>query len=60
VNELIGKHGGQALLPRGEGDAGGSEMFNDFDSWEDLLFKKLTEVISLMRSVCLVAYILIT
>ena len=47
VDELIGKHGGTALLPRGEGDAGGSEMFNDFDNWEDLLFKKLTEVPSL-------------
>ena len=30
-------------------------MFNDFDQWEDLLFKKLTEVISLVRSLCLVA-----
>ena len=44
VDELIGKHGGRAFMPRGEGDAGGSEMFNDFDSWEDLLFRKLTEV----------------
>jgi cytochrome P450/NADPH-cytochrome P450 reductase len=55
VDELICKRGGQALLPRGEGDAGGSEMFNDFDTWEDLLFKKLAEVISLVRPVCLVA-----
>jgi len=54
VDELIGKHGGQALLPRGEGDAGGSEIFNDFDNWEDLLFNKLTEVMLLVRSVCLV------
>ena len=52
VDELIGKRGGQALLQRGEGDAGGSEMFNDFDSWEDQLFKKLTEVTLPMRSVC--------
>jgi len=44
VDELIGKHGGTALLTRGEGDAGGSEMFNDFDNWEDLLFKKLNKV----------------
>ena len=44
VDELIDNHGGQALLPRGEGDAGGSEMFNEFDNWEGLLFKKLTEV----------------
>jgi len=55
VDELIGKHGGQALLPRGEGDAGGSEMFSDFDHWEDLLFKKLTEVVSLVRLHCLMA-----
>lgn len=54
VDELISKNGGQTLLPRGEGDAGGSEIFNDFDSWEDLLFKKLTEVISLVCSVRLV------
>ena len=54
VDELIGKRGGRALIQRGEGDAGGLEMFNDFDSWEDLLFKKLTEVISLVRPVCLV------
>ena len=47
VDELIGKHGGQALMSRGEGDAGGSEMFNDFVNWEDLLFKKLTEVVFL-------------
>ena len=52
VDEFIGKRGGQALLPRGEGDAGGSEMFNDFDHWESLLFKKLTEVLSLVCSVC--------
>ena len=44
VDELIGKCGGEALLPRGEGDAGGSGMSNGFDIWEGLLFKKLTEV----------------
>jgi cytochrome P450/NADPH-cytochrome P450 reductase len=44
VDELLGKRGGQALLSRGEGDAGGSDIFNDFDNWEDSLFKKLTEV----------------
>ena len=54
MDELIAKHGGQSLLPRGEGDAGGSEMFNNFDKWEDLLFEKLAEVNSLVRSVCLV------
>ena len=48
IDEVIGKRGGQALLPRGEGDAGGSDIFNDFDQWEELLFKKLTEVISLV------------
>lgn len=42
VDELLGKRGGRALLPRGEGDAGGSEMFNHFDDWEDSLFKTLT------------------
>jgi len=47
VDELIGKRGGAALLPRGEGDAGGSGMSDDFDSWERLLFKKLAEVASL-------------
>ena len=51
VDELISKRGGQTLVPRGEGDAGGSEMFGDFDNWEDLLFKKLTEVVfSCVRS----------
>ena len=44
VDELIGKCGGEALLPRGEGDAGGSGMSNGFDIWEGFLFKKLTEV----------------
>ena len=44
VDELITKNGGKALVPRGEGNAGGSEMFNDFDKWEENLFKKLTEV----------------
>ena len=44
VNELIGKRGGTALLPRGEGDAGGLTMSDDFDNWEGHLFKKLTEV----------------
>lgn len=29
-------------------------MFNDFDDWEDRLFKKLTEVILLVLSVRLV------
>ena len=47
VDELLGERGGHALLPRGEGDAGGSEMFNDFDSWEARLFEKLTKVVSL-------------
>lgn len=46
VDELLDRYGGRALLPRGEGDAGGSDMFNDFDNWEDLLFKKLTEVLN--------------
>ena len=59
VDELLGKHGGQSLLPRGEGDAGGSEIFNDFDNWEDSLFRKLTEVgsptfpIYLATNICL-------
>lgn len=44
IDELITKNGGKALVPRGEGDAGGSEIFNDFDNWEENLFKKLTEV----------------
>ena len=35
-------------------------MFNDFDNWEDLLFKKLTEVISLVRPACLAADVLST
>lgn len=44
IDDLITENGGKALVPRGEGDAGGSEMFNNFDNWEDALFKKLTEV----------------
>jgi cytochrome P450/NADPH-cytochrome P450 reductase len=44
IDELITKNGGKALVPRGEGNVGGSEMFNDFDKWEENLFKKLTEV----------------
>lgn len=44
IDELITKNGGKALIPRGEGDAGGSEIFRDFDNWEENLFKKLTEV----------------
>ena len=54
VDELLGNRGGKPLLPRGEGDAGGSDIFNDFDIWEDRLFKKLTEVTSLVPPVCLV------
>lgn len=46
VDELLGKRGGQALLSRGEGDAGGSEIFNDFDNWEALLFETLAKVVS--------------
>jgi cytochrome P450 / NADPH-cytochrome P450 reductase len=46
VDELLGKRGGEALLSRAEGDAGGSDIFNNFDNWEDRLFKTLTEVIS--------------
>lgn len=44
IDEFIAKNGGKALVPRGEGDAGGSQLFNDFDNWEESLFKKLTEV----------------
>ena len=44
IDELIAKNGGKALIPRGEGDAGGSDVFHDFDDWEEKLFKKLTEV----------------
>ena len=49
VDELLGERGGKALLPRGEGDAGGSDIFNHFDDWEDRLFKRLTEVTSPVR-----------
>ena len=58
MDELLGKHGGHALLSRGEGDAGGSEIFNEFDDWEDRLFEKLTEVISLLRQICLLVDVL--
>ena len=44
IDELTTKNGGKALVPREEANAGGSEMFNDFDNWEERLFKKLTEV----------------
>jgi cytochrome P450/NADPH-cytochrome P450 reductase len=44
IDELITKNGGKALVPRGEGNAGGSEMLNDFDNWEERLFKNTTEV----------------
>ena len=44
IDELIANNGGNALVPRGEGDAGGSELFHDFDKWEENLFKKLMEV----------------
>jgi cytochrome P450/NADPH-cytochrome P450 reductase len=52
IDELITKNGGKALIPRGEGDARGSEMFTDFDNWEESLFKKLTEVKSCNSSPC--------
>jgi len=54
INEHIGKRGGQALLPLGGGDARGLEIFIDFDSWGDLLFNELAEVILLVHSAWLV------
>lgn len=44
VDRLLGERGGKPLVPRGEGDAGGADLFQDFDDWEIKLFQTLSEV----------------
>ncbi|OBZ65441.1 hypothetical protein A0H81_14533 [Grifola frondosa] len=42
-NALFAQHGGEQLVPRGEGDAGGGEFFESFDNWEALVWESLTK-----------------
>ena len=44
VDRLLEERGGRRLLARGEGDAGGSELFESFDAWENALWQMLPEV----------------
>src|SRR3984885_9501644 len=44
-DDAIAAHGGIRILSRGEGDAGGSEFFEDFEEWEGKLWAALQEVI---------------
>ncbi|KAJ3553744.1 hypothetical protein NM688_g3453 [Phlebia brevispora] len=43
VDRVLEERGGQRLVGRGEGDAGGSELFESFDTWENNLWKVLAE-----------------
>lgn len=42
IDETFAEHGATRLVERGEGDAGGPEFFEAFDTWEDALWKKLS------------------
>lgn len=44
IDQQLEERGAQRLLPRGEGDAGGSELFETFDAWESQLWAVLPEV----------------
>ena len=44
VDRLLEERGGKRLVPRGEGDAGGSELFESFDAWETHLWEVLPDV----------------
>ncbi|KAL1937786.1 hypothetical protein VTO73DRAFT_12805 [Trametes versicolor] len=42
IDETFAERGATRLVERGEGDAGGAEFFEAFDTWEDALWKKLS------------------
>lgn len=44
IDRTIEERGGQRLVARGEGDAGGAEFFESFDAWEARLWEVLPEV----------------
>ncbi|KIP12117.1 hypothetical protein PHLGIDRAFT_98480 [Phlebiopsis gigantea 11061_1 CR5-6] len=43
IDRTIEERGGQRLVARGEGDAGGAEFFESFDAWEARLWEVLPE-----------------
>ena len=44
VDQTLESRGGRRLVERGEGDAGGSELFESFDAWESNLWEVLAKV----------------
>lgn len=44
IDQQLGERGGRRLVARGEGDAGGSELFESFDAWETNLWNTLPDV----------------
>lgn len=44
IDQALEERGGQRLIARGEGDAGGAEFFESFDAWEAKLWQTLPEV----------------
>ena len=44
IDQTLEERGAQRLVPRGEGDAGGSAFFEAFDAWEANLWKVLPNV----------------
>ena len=44
IDRTIEERGGQRLVARGEGDAGGAEFFESFDAWEAKLWEVLPGV----------------
>ncbi|KAI0075350.1 bifunctional P-450/NADPH-P450 reductase [Panus rudis PR-1116 ss-1] len=44
IDQLLGERGAKRLVPRGEGDAGGSEFFEAFDDWSSGLWQELSRV----------------
>lgn len=44
VDQTLEDRGGRRLVERGEGDAGGSELFESFDIWENNLWELLSKV----------------
>ncbi|KAF7794903.1 hypothetical protein EIP86_006046 [Pleurotus ostreatoroseus] len=43
VDQTLEGRGGRRLVERGEGDAGGSELFESFDAWESNLWEVLAK-----------------
>lgn len=44
VDDALRRAGGEALLERGEADAGGERFFEAFEEWEDRLWTALAKV----------------